>query len=238
MIKVYEMLVFVKLKKSIHLKNMAVEISSVLNHLFKQDIKLATNHKNGKFNNYCYSLLNPIEKGNPNYEKGSECFFSIRSIDRDFIFRIEDSLYDCENNLFETIRVTTQRLNLENIKRLYSITPSVSIVDRYTGMCALAEEVDNEYIKDRILVNTFKKYKEFINENIEPFDFIESVEFISNNNYTSNYKGGYIIGFKLRVSLKEDEKSQDFGRIILGCGLLEKNSLSFGYCGYDLKQRR
>lgn len=238
MVKIYELLVCVKLKKNIFLKNMAEEMSIAINHLLKYDEELSAIHKNEKVNNYCYSLLNPTEKGNPNYEKGSEYFFSIRTIDRDFAFKMEDLLYDVENNLFETVRVTTQRINADVITNIYSLTPSTLILKGDKPKCALTTDIDEDFLKERIMKNTFKKYSEFIGNDFEPVDFIEKIEFMSQKNYPSSYKGGYIIGFKVRMVLKEDKQSQEFVRLILGCGLLEKNSLSFGYCNYDLKQRR
>lgn len=238
MVRIYELLVYVRLKKNVFLKNMAEEMSIAINHLLKYDDELSAIHKNEKVNNYCYSLLNPSEKGNPNYEKGLEYFFSIRTIDREFANKIEDLLYDVENNLFETIRVTTQRLNNDVITHIYSLTPITLILGGDKPKCALTIDIDEEFLKQRILKNTFKKYAEFVNKDFEPVDFIDRVEFINDNNYPSSYKGGYIIGFKVRVFLKEDTYSQEFARLLLGCGLLEKNSLSFGYCNYDFKQRR
>lgn len=238
MIKVYELLVCVKLKKDIFLKNMAEEMSIAINHLLKNDKELSIVHKNKKVNNYTYSLLNPIEKGNPNYTKDNECFFTIRTIDREFANKMEDLLYDIENNLFTTIRVTTQRLSDDTINLLYSVTPTTLIITNDKPKCALTTDISLDFLKQRILNNTFKKYNEFLNEEVEPVDFIEKLEFMNNNNYASSYKGGYILGFKVRIFVKNDKKSQEFAKLILGCGLLEKNSLSFGYCNYDLKQRR
>ena len=150
---------------------------------------------------------------------------------------MEDLLYDIENNLFETIRVTTQRiLNNENLGYLWSITPTLlTITEDNVKRYWLANNDELDFVKERILNNTYKKYKEFISEDIKEIDFIEKVELLNTNNYVANYKNGCLLGSKMRIFIKQDKQSQDLAKVILGCGLLEKNSLSFGFCGGKLK---
>ena len=225
----YELLIGVNLKKNVTLKDMSEEMSKSINILFLTNDRLKELHERNEYKLYTYSGLFPLEKDKL-YKKGIEYLFKIRFLRKDMAREFEDLLYDVENPLFKTLRVVSSSRNITGqVEKLYTLTPAVITMDKKNW----TKDTDNNdlsLVKERIINNTIHKYNFLNNTSIPVHDFIESIQMTNRLPMVFNYKTGVILANKFRISIKQDELSQELATVILGAGLLEKNSLSFGFC--------
>lgn len=223
----YELLVGLNLKKEITMKDMPKEMSKAINILFLAKDELKEFHKKNHVKLYNYSGLAPVEEDKV-YKKGKEYIFKIRFINKQMATYFEDLFYDIENPLFTTLRVELVPKNIVGtINKLYTLNPAVITVN---NKCWIRNDAELDLVKERILRNTNKKYN-FLNNTRKPVhDFIEYIKILNDITMSYNYKSGFILGNKFRIGIKKDELSQELAKLILGAGLLEKNSLSFGFC--------
>lgn len=225
--KFYELLVSITLKKDLNLKNIPEEMSKAINMLFLGNEELKELHKKNQVKLYSYSGLAPVEKDKL-YKKGKEYLFKIRFINKDMARNFEDFLYDIENPLFETVRVSYTPRNIAGkIEKIYTLNPAVITLDKKNW---IRNDDELGFVKERILRNTNRKYNVLNNSNEPVYDFIEYIKITNNIAITYKYKSGFILGNKFRIGIKKDELSQELATLVLGAGLLEKNSLSFGFC--------
>ena len=131
------------------------------------------------------------------------------------------------HSIFKVMSVEIRQHSYWFITTLESLTPVVSTVDnRYW----VPEDGINLLMK-RIHDNAVKKYKTFFGEMEEPKEnFIESIQILNEKPIKVKYKKASLLGHKVCLSVKSDEVSQKLAFTIMGCGLLEKNSIGFGYC--------
>ena len=84
-------------------------------------------------------------------------------------------------------------------------------------------------VKDRIIANIQKKYKNIYDTPVD-VDFIKSIKKTNRNPIKIPYKNINMLGNKFEIEVKEDPMSQNLAYLALSVGILEKNSLGFGFC--------
>lgn len=221
----YELLLTIRLKKTIELKNMNEELSNAINFGFTIDEDLKAFHEKNKIKMYVFHGLYPIAK---RYKERNKHYFSIRSFNKELLLKLGNSLGQKENKLFTIIGITFEETNFKPIRELKTLTPVVATIKdgRYWNKA----EFNEKQLRKAIENNLLKKYSILNNKDRTEHNFIESFERTSKHDIVISYKNGKIIGHKIKIRFKEDILSQELAFIALGIGLGEKNSLGFGFC--------
>lgn len=218
----------IRLKENVYYKKLAERLSIGINKYFLINDDLKRMHKENDFKLYSYGNLLPIENDKL-YKKGKVYSLTLRFIKLDLLNDFYNSLVVIENDVFS---VVSRRFDIidksqSNIKYLECITPAVITVNNKN---LDIKNMDLELVKKRINTNSNKKYAKYCYGNNINHDFIEDIGVLNEKSIVFSYKTGIIIGNKYRVKIKEDEMSQNIAFITLATGMLEKNSLSFGFC--------
>ena len=86
-----------------------------------------------------------------------------------------------------------------------------------------------DLVKNRILANIQKKYKNIYNTQVD-IDFIKAIKKINRQPIKIPYKNINMLGNKFEIEVKDDPMSQSLAYLAISVGILEKNSIGFGFC--------
>lgn len=225
--KCFELTITINLNIDVVLRELPEKLSKAINFYFLSDEDLKKFHKEKHVKLYSFSSFFPLEK-DKKYKKGLQYIFKMRFWEQEIAEKFVDLLYDEKNYLFQTISVSlNQRHSITKINTLRTVTPAVLTIDKKYWK---RNDEELEFVKERILKNTNRKYN-YINNSTEPVhDFIENITIDNRVPIAHSYKSGYVIGNKFTLTIKQDELSQKLAEVVFVNGLLEKNSLSFGFC--------
>lgn len=224
--KIKELIITIKFKEKITFKNIPESLSYALNFYFSKEQELRDFHKSKSVKLYSYSHIIPKKD---TYEKEDIGWFKIRFFDTELFSKFENELYKVENPVFSIIQIKPcGYIQTTEIKTMITDTPAVITKQ---GLYWTPRENELDFVKDRIIKNTIKKYNAINKTSEDYYDFIEKVELVSKNlkPYSFRYKKGRILANKFIIHIKSDEKSQELAKVIIAAGLLEKNSLSYGF---------
>lgn len=224
-----QLFIKVTLKNDIHFKQVNHVLVNFLNNAISKDNELLKKHNTYKtFKNYVFCGLFPIEKDGI-YKKEKSYFFNVRSTDFLFLKKLQCNLTETNNLKYNNS--TINLFDIHYINKIETLTPCVCTIK------------DNIYwkpgdglllLKERIQKNTIRKYNFLYNRNIpEDFEFIQTIQIKSRTPMVYSYKKTSILGVNLSFTINEDDFSQKLGFIIISQGLLEKNTLGFGFCKYE-----
>ncbi|WP_315074474.1 CRISPR-associated endoribonuclease Cas6 [uncultured Clostridium sp.] len=220
-----ELTILVKLKKTVKYQDIPELLTSVLNSCFLQSNKYKELHESHHFKYYCFSCLYPTEKSGA-YLANEIYSFKLRTLNFELADMFTSGLINYPNDLFILLNIDTSIKNqLYPIKSLYTVTPAVITEGNRNW-----DKKELNDVKKKIIRNTTRKYKYFMGLNIDDYEFIEEVKMLNTIPIVFNYKGGKLLSNKFLITLKQDRFSQELAFMLLGAGLLEKNSLSFGFC--------
>ena len=222
--KYYNLKVTVLLKQSIESVETYEKISNLIAYAMLKDLILKKLHEENTYKNYVFCNLYPIEK-NTVYKKGNIYTFDLRGIEFGKMIKLKQVLETTENEDFKVIQINFQTGTQRNIKKLITLTPAIISTEK--GDYDIKEDMN--LVKNRILANTQKKYKNIYHTEIN-MDFIENIKKINRKPVKIPYKNINILGNKFEVQIKEDPMSQNLAYLILSTGILEKNSQGFGFC--------
>lgn len=228
----WQLTIPVILKKDLIFKNMNEELSKAINKamLLSDDFKKF--HETNVFKYYVFSGLYPVTK--EGYKKGNMYSFTFRCLNRTFALQMKNFIKKSKNDLYDVVTVSIESREQFNINELYTVTPTIAVFTENNKKPKhwTKEEFSIEQLKERINSNTQKKYILWQDEEIDKtHNFIENIEQVNNKVIILNYKHpGKLFTNKFRIKVKQDKLSQKLAFMILGTGLLEKNSLGLGYC--------
>lgn len=222
--KYYNLKVTVLLKQSIESVETYEKISNLIAYAMLKDLILKKLHEENTYKNYVFCNLYPIEKDTV-YKKGNLYTFDLRGIEFEKMIKLKQVLETTENEDFKVIQINFQTGTQRNIKKLITLTPAIISTEK--GDYDIKEDMN--LVKNRILANTQKKYKNIYHTEIN-MDFIENIKKINRKPVKIPYKNINILGNKFEVQIKEDPMSQNLAYLILSTGILEKNSQGFGFC--------
>lgn len=224
---VIQLTVLVMLKRDIEVIDVPEQLSKILNYCFTSSDKLKKIHKESNFKFYCISGLYPSIR-TENYKANQIYSFQIRTLEPYIADMFSSQLIQSINDLFVVLNVDRiNKIYSKTIKSLYTVTPTIVTKGReykfYTND-------DIPEIKGKIIKNTTRKYRQLMGINVDEYDFIEDVTVLNNAPLRYNYKNAQIVGNKFLIKIKDDRFSQQLAIMLLGAGVLEKNSLGFGFC--------
>ncbi|MDU8821080.1 CRISPR-associated protein Cas6 [Clostridioides difficile] len=223
-----EIELFLKLEKEVLYVDLPEYLSKGINYQFLSSEESKQYHHKNRIKLYNYSFLTPIEEDKV-YKKNKAYTLKIRFMDLNIANTFFNSLGTIMSPYFTILGKRYDfKENNKEIRYLTTITPA--IIKIRNNITLDMNSMDLNLVKERILRNTCKKYNMLNYDNIKPHDFIDNIELLNNSSIGFNYKDALVIGNKYKIKIKPDKLSQKMAFVILGAGLLEKNSLAFGFC--------
>ena len=222
--KYYNLKIIVLLKEDLKNTETYEKISNLISFAMLKEETLKKLHEENTYKNYVFCNLYPIEKDTI-YKKGNLYTFDLRGIEFEKIIKLKQLLDKTETEYFKIIQINFQTGIQRNISKLITLTPAIITTEK--GYYDIKE--DMEFVKNRILANTQKKYKKIYDTSID-IDFIKEIKKINKTPVKIPYKNINMLGNKFEIHIKEDPMSQNLAYLILSVGLLEKNSIGFGFC--------
>lgn len=229
MLKLIEIDLTLKLKENIGYKQLPEKIAKGINYYFLINKKLKELHERNEFKFYSVGTLLPIEKDKL-YRKDKCYNLTLRFMNPSVLNDFYKGLSTIENPIFSILSRSFTVINEpkeEKIEYIETLTPAVI---SYNNKNLDVYNMDLDLVKKRATSNINRKYATLKHLDNIHYDFIEDVELLNRKSIVFDYKNGCIIANKYRFKIKEDELSQKLAFIALSIGILEKNSLSFGFC--------
>lgn len=220
----YNLKITTLLKQDLNNSETYGKISDLISYAMLKDKTLKDLHEKNTYKNYVFCNLYPVQKDGI-YKQNNIYFFDLRGIEFEKIIKLKQVIQDLENDYFKVIQVNFQTYTKSNIKRLITLTPAIITTSK--GDYDIRENM--ELVKNRMLANIQKKYKNIYNTPVD-VDFIKSIKKINNKPIKIPYKNINMLGNKFEIEIKEDPMSQNLAYLALSIGILEKNSQGFGFC--------
>lgn len=222
--KYYNLKLAVFLKEDLNNLQSYEKISNFIFYSMLKNPELKELHEKNEYKNYVFCNLYPVEKDSF-YRANNFYTFDIRGIELYKMLKLKQVLENSENDIFKVIQINFQTNMQRNISKLITLTPA--IITTKKGDYDIRD--DMFLVKNRILANAQKKYKNLYDVNID-IDFIENIKKLNRTPVKIPYKNINILGNKFEIEVKQDPMSQNLAYLILSTGILEKNSLGFGFC--------
>ena len=231
--KYYELKITLLLKQNIIFKDIHEKLSSNINKAMLENDNLKQRHTLKGFKPYCVGSLYPFDLTTKIYRADQIYLLTIRSIDNDFLNRLKNVLKTSKKLDFKVMAVEFLNRNYKYIESAYTLTPCIiSITDENTRKLKYWTKYDSslEFVKERITANLEKKYLQFYNKKLKaPDDFISMIKLENDVPIVYNYKNTKLFTNKFKIHFASDDISQKLAFLAFGVGILEKNSLGFGF---------
>jgi len=231
--KYYEIKITLLLKIDVKFIDVQEFLSSNINRTMLDDDYLKTIHANKMFKPYCIGSLYPFDLEHKVYKANQIYVLTLRSIDEQFIKKLSIVLKKSHKLDFKVIAIESLMKKYRYIESAFTLTPTViSVEDEKTKRIKhwTKEDSSLEFVKKQIKNNLEKKYLQFFNEKIvAPDDFINFISIQNKKPMMYNYKNIKIFSNKFKIIFASDELSQKLAFLGFGVGILEKNSLGFGF---------
>ncbi len=210
--------------EDIYYENTYEYLSNLIAFAMSKDIELRNLHEQNTYKLYSFCSLYPYQKDGI-YKAGNIFQFDIRTIDFKFAIKIKQLFSDVQTKHFKVIMTNIQTNEQRKINKLITLTPSIIT----TTEKGYKIDDDLELIKKRIIAGAEKKYKKIFDKEIS-HDFIKSINKINIKPIKIPYKSISFLANKFEIYINQDEISQNLAYILFSTGVLEKNSLGFGFC--------
>ena len=231
--KYYELICTAYLKRDITFKDSFEKIAKYISYSMAQIEKFEKLHNQNSFKHYTFSNFTPIQKDKV-YKRGNNYQFKIRSLDEEFIDRLEQTLRENINNPNFLVVIASKKIVKQFfINELYSITPVITSVEN-GKFWTLQQDGDIVKLYNQLHSNLDRKYQAFYGKKLQSSEnFIKLLELKNQKPQTiwtsKNGKSFRFFGNKFKIVPHEDEISQKLAFIALACGLGEKNSFGGGF---------
>lgn len=232
----FESIVRIWLKVDVKFLDCNEFLSKNLFKVMLNDDYLKEIHGKSGFKPYVFSLLYPPNQKTKVYEKKREYTFTIRTIDERFLKSLLMELQFHKGLEFKVLGVDFFRVNQKFIERLHNISPAVLTMSTEVAKNRhwRVDDGDIMMVRDRIIANLEKKYKQFFDQQLTPpQDAINYFEILNKVPYPIKYKGKTLQSNKFKLGFNDDEISQKLAFTCMALGMLEKNGLGFGFCVKD-----
>lgn len=231
--KLYEIKITLLLQKDVKLIDIQEFLSFNINKSMLEDNTLKKLHAVKGFKPYSIGSLYPFDLKNKIYKANQIYLLTLRSIDREFLNSLKRVLKASRKLDFNVIAIEFLTRSYSYIESAFTLTPTIiSIKDEEKNYIRYwtKDEGSLEFVKKQIKDNLEKKYEQFFHEKIvAPEDFILMISVQNKKPIVYNYKGVKLWTNKFKIVFASDEVSQKLASLAFGVGLLEKNSLGFGF---------
>lgn len=227
----YELRITLNLKKDIHCDYITERLSVLFNKSMIYSEYLKSIHKVNMYKLYTFEGLSPFEKDKI-YKRGRYYMTRFRCIDKFVAEEFKKCLKQTKTNEFDVLAVDIDIVTPKYIKILFNVTPAIAIINNEPW----TDKMNIDLLKKSINENLIKKIKviQDIDETLE-LDMIKSIKLKNRMPIGCKYKHIKLLGNKFEIEIKDDDISQFMANIALAVGILEKNSLGYGYCLYKSK---
>ena len=228
-IMVYNLNCKVYLLESIHLINMLKEISHMVDVALCSSEVMREFHERNQFKNYCISGFKELERDKV-YKEGKIYSFSVRCVSKDLVEFLSRQLPKADTNTMKGLVCDYKVIPHMYIERLYTVTPAVIQIQE--GGYWKNKIAIEEY--ERLLFeNSIKKYNNITGNKLdEAFKLYDSITFLNKIPIKTNYKSIQLLGDKIELTINSDERAQAVAYMLLGTGILLKNTRSYGFVNY------
>ena len=220
----YNLKVIVLLKQNLKNEETYEKISNLISYAMLKDKNLKEIHEKNTYKNYVFCSLYPVQKDGI-YKQNNIYSFDLRGLEFSKIMKLKQVLANVENEYFKIIQINLQNHEQIEINKLVTLTPAIITTPK--GDYDIKDDIN--LAKRRILANIQKKYKNIYNTEIN-VDFIKEIKKTNRQPIKIPYKNINMLGNKFEIEVKEDPISQNLAYLALTVGVLEKNSLGFGFC--------
>lgn len=220
----YNLKIITLLKQNLKNEETYEKISNLISYAMLKDKNLKEIHEKHTFKNYVFCSLYPVQKDGI-YKQNNIYSFDLRGLEFSKIMKLKQVLTGLENDYFKIIQINLQNHEQIKINKLITLTPT--IITTQKGDYDIQDNM--ELVKDRILANIQKKYKNIYNTEVN-VDFIKEIKKTNRQPIKIPYKNINMLGNKFEIEVKEDPMSQNLAYLALSIGILEKNSLGLGFC--------
>ena len=220
----YNLKVITLLKQNLKNEETYEKISNLISYAMLKDKNLKEIHEKNTFKNYVFCSLYPVQKDGI-YKQNNIYSFDLRGLEFSKIMKLKQVLTGLENDYFKIIQINLQNHEQIKINKLITLTPTIITTPK--GDYDIQDNM--ELVKDRILANIQKKYKNIYNTEVN-VDFIKEIKKTNRQPIKIPYKNINMLGNKFEIEVKEDPMSQNLAYLALSIGILEKNSLGLGFC--------
>ena len=220
----YNLKVITLLKQNLKNEETYEKISNLISYAMLKDKNLKEIHEKNTFKNYVFCSLYPVQKDGI-YKQNNIYSFDLRGLEFSKIMKLKQVLTGLENDYFKIIQINLQNHEQIKINKLITLTPTIITTPK--GDYDIQDNM--ELVKDRILANIQKKYKNIYNTEVN-VDFIKEIKKTNRTPIKIPYKNINMLGNKFEIEVKEDPMSQNLAYLALSIGILEKNSLGLGFC--------
>ena len=231
--KNYEIKITLLLKRDVKLVDTHEFLSANINKVMLEDTELKERHKLNSFKPYCIGSLYPFDLESKLYKANQVYILTIRSIDISFLNSLKKVLKSSVKLDFNVLAIESITQNHKYIESAFTLTPTIiSIYDEEKDYIRywIKDEGSLDFVKKRIKDNLEKKYEQFYKEKIiAPDDFISMIQIQNKKPIVYNYKRIKLWTNKFKILFASDDISQKLASLAFGVGILEKNSLGFGF---------
>lgn len=222
----YEAKISVCFKEDIPADMIHQTISKTINYSFLKDEDLKNMHEENYFKGYTFCNPYPVEEAKI-YLAQKVYLFRLRSIDLKFMLKVKNLLPKCDE-YFKVLSFELYNCKQKYIDKIKTLTPAVSTLYNRNW----TKEDGIEVIREKIHSNAVRKAKLFSkNKFQEPSEnFIQFITQTNKKPIRIHYKESSMLGNKFEIIPKSDPASQELAQVVLGAGILEKNSIGLGFC--------
>lgn len=220
----YSIKVTVMLKRNLNNIEAYEKIFNLLSRAMLEDTELSEFHEANLQKLYTFCSLYPLEKDGI-YKSGRMYVFDIRTIRFNLALKLKNVLQRVETEYFKIITLGVETNKQRKINKLTTLTPAIITMPK--GDYDIGGDI--LLVKKRMLDGIQKKYFTLTGKKTD-VDFIETINQINRVPIKIPYKNIHFLGNKFEIIVNEDDVSQDLAYIALATGILEKNSIGFGFC--------
>ncbi len=222
--RIFNLKVKVVLKQDLKNEETYEKISNLISYAMLKDETLKTIHEKNTYKNYVFCSLYPVQKDGI-YKQNQIYSFDLRGLEFTKIMKLKQVMTGFEDNYFKIIQINLQNHEQIKINKLVTLTPAIITTPK--GDYDIKDDMD--LVKNRILANMQKKYKNIYSTEVN-IDFIKDIKKTNRKPIKIPYKNINMLGNKFEIEVKDDPMSQNLAYLAVSIGILEKNSIGFGFC--------
>lgn len=224
----YQLKITLRLKYNLYFDEVTEKLSILFNKSMLYNEYLKSIHEINTYKFYVFEGLSPFEK-DKTYKKGNFYMTRLRCIDEVVAEAFKKCLKNTSTKEFNVLAVDLEKIKFRPVKQIYNVTPAIAIVDSHPW----TNKMEMDIIKKSINNNLLKKIRTIKGiDDVVQYDMISNIEVKNIKPIAFKYKNNKLIGNKFVIEVKEDDMSQEMAYMAISTGLLEKNSLGYGYCLY------
>ncbi len=226
----YELRIDLQLSCDVPVAEAQTALAELLNRSMLFDERMKVLHQEKGIKHYVFCLPSPIEPDRV-YHQGRLYRFQLHTTRLPVALSFRQCLPKVRQGVGRVVNLELAHYEPQFIERLVTLTPVNCTVNNRSWL----PEDGLGLLAERLQQNTLKKCRALDPDFAVPEGedlFFERVELLNQKPISVKYrsKGTSLLGHKLRLDIKPQPWAQQMGRIVLGEGLLEKNSIGWGYC--------